>query len=494
MPFPFKSCLGVVLAAFQTTMKTSSTLLLAAMLAVSAFAQSPVPGRAGATPALRNLNAAQQAPFDAIDPRLATAVTAARNSLVSAALSETATGSDRERAAQVLGEAESALALARADVLARLQGTPERLGAAQRASLVQAAAAGRGGRGGVATVAAPRPAGKIPAGDARIRTMGRWDLKPEAATTVNSGTGILFRFRGTTLMGLFQPTTAPSQVYVTIDGGEKVMHTVDKAEIDFAPGGLAAGDHIVELETKDVSQNVNRWTPPLAAALVFAGFDLGAGEPLAPEPALVGRWSPTALRMEFIGDSITQGVRAISMATDPTGTDGIRTYSYLTAAAFRASITQVGFGAQGITHGGGGGVPAVGETLYFNFAGSLTDPLARPPDVVVINQGTNDGGASAAVFEPAYFAFLTRVRRAYPQALIAAMRPFNGTQDAAIYAAVQKMRDPRVIYIDTDGWLELTNSPDYTEQPTGLHPSLSGHAKAAKLLTAALSAAGVQAR
>lgn len=472
-------------------MKTCSALLLALLLAVSAFAQTLVPAIAGGPPMLRNLNAAQQAPFDAIDPRLAAAVTAARNSLLTAALSETATGADRERAAQVLGAAETALALARADVLASLQGTPAELVGAQRLTLAQAA--GRGGRGGAAAVV-PRPAGRIPAGDARIRYMGRWDLKPEVATTVNSGTGILFRFRGTTLKGLFQTTTAPSQVYVSIDGGEKAIHTVDKAEIDFAPGGLAAGDHVVEFETKDVSQNSNRWTPPLAAALVFTGFDLGAGEPLAPEPALVGRWSPTALRMEFIGDSITQGVRAISMATDPTGTDGIRTYSYLTAAAFHASITQVGFGAQGITHGGGGGVPAVGETLYFNYAGSLTDPLARPPDVVVINQGTNDGAASAAVFEPAYLAFLTRVRRAYPQALIAAMRPFNGTQDAAIFAAVQKMRDPRVIYIDTDRWLEVTSSPDYTEQPTGLHPTLSGHAKAAKFLTAALTAAGVRPR
>jgi lysophospholipase L1-like esterase len=444
---------------------------------------------AAAVPVLRNLNAAQQAPFDAIDPRLTAEVTTARTALLSAALSETATASDRERAARALAGAESALALARADTVARLQATPERLGAAQRTSL--AAALGRGGRGGVVTAPVPRPAGRIPAGDARLHYMGRWDLKPEAAITVNSGTSLLLRFQGTTLKGIFQPTTAPSQVYVSIDGGEKVIHTVNATEIDLAPGGLAAGDHVVEIETKDVSQNANRWTPPLAAALVFVGFDLGAGEALAPEPALVGRWSPTALRMEFLGDSITQGVRAISMATDPSGTDGIRTYSYLTAAAFRAHVTQVGFGAQGLLRGGGGGVPAVGETFYFNYAGSLTDPLARAPDVVVINQGTNDGGASPSAFEPAYLALLTRVRRAYPQALIAAMRPFNGAQDAAIHAAVRRMRDPRVLYIDTDGWLELTNSPDYTEQPTGLHPSLSGHAKAAKRLTAALAAAGV---
>jgi lysophospholipase L1-like esterase len=442
-----------------------------------------------AVPVLRNLNAAQQAPFDAIDPRLVAAPATARTALLSAALSDTATGSERERAAQALAAAESALALARADVVASLQATPDRLSAVQRTNL--ATAAGRVGRGGAAAVAAPRPAGRVAAGDARIRYMGRWDLKPEAATTVNSGTSLLFRFRGTVLKGLFQATTAPSQVYVSIDGGEKVIHTVNAAEIDLAPAGLAAGDHVVELETKDVSQNANRWTPPLAAALVFVGFDLGAGEPLVPDPALTGRWSPAALRMEFIGDSITQGVRAISMATDPSGTDGIRTYSYLTAAAFRAHVTQVGFGAQGLLRGGGGGVPAVGETLYFNFAGSLTDALARPPDVVVINQGTNDSGASPALFEPAYLAFLTRVRRAYPQALIAALRPFNGAQDAAIYAAVRRMRDPRIVYIDTDGWLEVMNSPDYTEQPTGLHPSLSGHAKAAKLLTTALVAAGV---
>ena len=442
-------------------------------------------------PVFRNLNAVQQAYFDAIPVELTQAAAAARAALTAASLAEPPDPARVSSAAQRLADAELALALAQADAFARVQSSPDRLAVTQLALLIQAAAGtGRGGRGGAAAAAdataVPRVPGYVRADDAAVGYMGRWDRQPSAATTVNSGASILFRFRGSSLKGLFQTTTAASQIYVTIDGGEKKLYTVDAPEIDFAPTALPAGDHVVEIETKDVAQNVNRWVPPLAAALVFTGFNVGSGEALPIAPALTGRWSPNALRIEFFGDSITQGIRAISMATDPSGTDGTRTYSYLTALALNANITQVGFGAQGVTRGGGGGVPAAGESFYYNFAGSMTDPRAQAPDIVVINQGTNDGGVSASAFEPMYLACLTRIRRAYPNALIAAMRPFNGSQDAAVYSAVERMRDPRIIYIDTDGWLELTNSPDYTEQPTGLHPSLAGHAKAAKLLTEAL--------
>jgi lysophospholipase L1-like esterase len=323
--------------------------------------------------------------------------------------------------------------------------------------------------------------------------MGRWELKASAATTVNSGASILIRFYGHRLKALFDVTTiiAPAQIYASIDKGEKRLLIVNGQELELAPEGLEDGAHTVEIEVKDVSQNANRWTPPLEAAVIFSGFALEeGGVALAPDPALVGRWSPSALRMEFYGDSITQGVRVLSMATGPEGSDGTRTYSYLTSLAFDANITQVGFGAQGVTHGGWGGVPSALDSFAYNFAGS---PVARgvQPDVVVINQGTNDIGVSAAVFGPAYISYLQRIRAAYPHVMIFAMRPFNGCQNGAIQSAVATMHDPQIRYVDTNGWLELSNPRDYTEQPTGLHPSVVGHVKAAERLIAVLRAAGV---
>jgi lysophospholipase L1-like esterase len=467
------------------------------------LAQGVAPAR---TPVLRNLNAAQQAEFDRIAPDLVTAATTARSELAAASLRESADPAVLTQRAEALAAAETALALARAETLARLQASPNRLGAPQIATVVQSAGRGRGavpaapaGRGAAAPAVVPvqeiqRPAvaGLIPAGDPRIRYMGRWDTRPEGAITVNSGSSLLLRFEGRTLQGIFQPVGSPPQIYVTVDGAEKRLLNVDQAALELAPALSGDGPHTLVLEVKDVNQNTNRWTPPLQSALIFLGVVPGdGGRLLDPTAALTGRWAAGALRMAFYGDSITEGVRAISLATGPEGSDGTRNYSYLTGLALGANITEVGFGAQGILRGGGGGVPAAGAAFPFNFAGSPRDAATPDPQVVVINQGTNDSGASPTVFEPAYLAFLQQVRAAHPRALIAAMRPFNGSQDAAIHAAVQAMRDPRVIYIDTDGWLELTNSPDYTEQPTGLHPSLAGHAKAARLLTEALVAAGV---
>jgi lysophospholipase L1-like esterase len=457
-------------------------------------------------PVLRNLNAAQQAEFDRIAPDLITAALTARNALTAASLREPADPAGLTQRAEALASAETALAVARAETLARLQASANRLSAPQIATVVQSAGRGRGaapaaapaGRGAATPTVVPvqeiqRPtvAGLIPAGDNRIRYMGRWDTRPDGAITVNSGSSLLLRFSGRSLQGLFQPVGSPPQIYISIDGAGPHLLNVDQAVLELAPAVSGEGPHTLVLEVKDVNQNTNRWTPPLQSALIFLGVVPGAGGAvLDPAPALTGRWGAGALRMEFYGDSITEGVRAISMATGPEGSDGTRNYSYLTGLAFGANITEVGFGAQGILRGGGGGVPAAGAAFPFNFAGSPR-AAAPEPQVVVLNQGTNDGGASPTSFEPAYLAFLRQVRAAHPGALIAAMRPFNGSQDAAIHAAVQAMQDPRVIYIDTDGWLELTNSPDYTEQPTGLHPSLSGHAKAARLLTDALVAAGV---
>ena len=333
----------------------------------------------------------------------------------------------------------------------------------------------------------------VPAGDSHVCYMGRWDLKPDAATTVNSGAAIRFRFKGRGIKGRFDTATisAPPEIYVSIDDGPQALIIVKDRELNLAPEKLSDDKHRVEIVVKSVDQGVNRWTPPLKSALIFSGFELDKdGAALDPAPALVDSWSPHALKMEFCGDSITEGIRALNMSAGPDGCDGTRSYSYLTGLAFGANITQVGFGGQGLTHGGGGDVPSVEETFAFNFAGSPINP-GMQPDVVVINQGTNDGGAAPAIFEPAYVGLLKKARATCPQALIFALRPFNGTQAASIRSAVAAMRDPRIIYVDTTGWLEISNSPDYTEKPIGLHPSLSGHAKAAKRLTEALRAAGV---
>ena len=98
---------------------------------------------------------------------------------------------------------------------------------------------------------------------------------------------------------------------------------------------------------------------------------------------------PGGPRLEFYGDSITQGVRALSTHSESEGADGSKSYAYLTARALGATSYQVGFGSQGVIKPGNGEVPSGTESFGWNFAGSPAERVEQP-DVVVLNLGVND--------------------------------------------------------------------------------------------------------
>ena len=302
--------------------------------------------------------------------------------------------------------------------------------------------------------------------------IGHWDLSNavQQAVTVNSGSRILCDFVGESVTGLFgtQGITSPAQIYVRIDGGKLVRFTVDRAVIDFAQG-LASGRHTFELDVKDVDERVNRWIPPMQAALIFKGLQLSPGGHLVKSPL------PGKVRMEFYGDSITQGVRIDSMAIGPDGSDGTKDYAFLVALAFDAVHNQVGFGRQGIIRTGNGSVPAAPDSFGWNYQGSPADP-AFVPQVVVVNQGTNDGSYKSGEFEPAYRGYIAVIRRRDPKATILCLRPFGGYHADDIQQAVRDLGNRKVIYVDTTGWLDKA---DYTD---GVHPNAAGQIKAAERL------------
>jgi lysophospholipase L1-like esterase len=336
------------------------------------------------------------------------------------------------------------------------------------------------------TAAMPPPASKpshAPGAPAVVRPdnrnlhfIGHWDLSNagEQAVTVNSGSRILCNFVGESVTGLFgtQDITSPAQIYVTIDGGKRVRFTVSGTTIDFAHG-LPAGRHTFELDVKDVDERVNRWIPPLQAALVFKGLQL------SPDGRLVKSPLPGKLRMEFYGDSITQGVRIDSMAIGPEGSDGTKDYAFLVAVAFSALHNQVGFGRQGIIRTGNGNVPPAPDSFGWNYQDSPADP-AFVPSVVVVNQGSNDSGSNSAQFEPAYRGYIALIRKRNPKAIIFCLRPFGGFHADDVQQAVRDLGNPKTIYVDTSGWLDKA---DYTDS---VHPSATGQAKAAERLIEAI--------
>jgi lysophospholipase L1-like esterase len=309
---------------------------------------------------------------------------------------------------------------------------------------------------------------------------GRWDLSGPAAITPYSGAHVTARFQGTGITARLDLSHSQSPVTTVewqIDGGPWTETDV-KASMPLATG-LAPGMHDVVFMARGMEELFNRWTPPLVASLNFLGFDVEGG-------ALVPTARPNRLKMEFIGDSITEGVRVyMNNATDPWHTNGRLAYPCLIAQTLGAEWHQVGFGHQGILQAGHGNVPVAADSFDWVYA-TVPRDKAWVADVVVLNQGTNDRDASSTAFTPAFGKYLDVIRAGYPNALFFVLRPFGGYREAdiaAVTAAKIAAGDKKMFYVDTTGWLDPT--ADYTE---GLHPNVMGHQKVTAALLPVLRA------
>jgi len=324
--------------------------------------------------------------------------------------------------------------------------------------------------------------------EAPLRFVGRWDRRePGRAITVNSGSYLLARFDGTGISAKFDVSAnKPPLPTITwrIDQGEwqeaEIAPVMQLAEGLKAPPDSAG--HTLVLMARGLDEHQSRWSAPLVASLTFVGLQPSDdGKLLDPLP----EWDKPKLQMEILGDSITEGVlvhgEREGKKTWPWRTDGRLAYPCQTALQLGAQCRQVGFGAQGLSHGGSGGTPAAPDAFNFFYKTCPRDEWQA--DLVVINQGTNDGRVKSEQFRPLYRKLLDEIRQAYPKAKIAAMRPFNGAHADDIAAEVKASNDAgdaNVFYIDSTGWL---GKGDFTD---GLHPNEQGSAKAADKLTAAL--------
>ncbi|WP_132190947.1 MULTISPECIES: pectinesterase family protein [Kribbella] len=310
--------------------------------------------------------------------------------------------------------------------------------------------------------------------DPRIEFQGHWARDDDLATTVNSGSLLRFRFTGDRLGAWFETEsiTVPAQLYVSVDGGEARLVKVDEEHKVFAEGLDPGVVHTAEIAVKDVDEYENRWLSPVQSGVVLSKIELAPLAQLVPLPTTADR------RLEFYGDSITQGVMALCPRLGIDCADGTKSYAHLVGKAFGAATNQVGFGKQGIIQPGHGNVGTAAESFGFHLAGFPAEPF--DPGAVVVNFGTNDAPYPSEEFAPKYLAYLRQVRAANPQALILALRPFNGTHAADIKASVAQAKDRKTVYVDTAGWL----SPgDYNG---GSHPSVQGHQLAAGRLVKVL--------
>jgi lysophospholipase L1-like esterase len=303
-------------------------------------------------------------------------------------------------------------------------------------------------------------------GDTNIRYIGRWDRRDATAYRSHWSSGYLrVGFTGTTVKARAKLAAGGRELMVSIDG--EPFRSVDGGDlVDLSQKPLAAGNHTLVLAS--AGQNYE---------LKFRGLILEQGATTLAVPA-----RPV---IEFVGDSITACAgKGGTMSTN---------YAWLAAEQLDCDHTQIAFSGVALVTGFGFFGDKTGfDTYYFrlmncnNKAPDLWD-FSSVPQMVVVNLGTNDmkdgKRPTDAEFAVSVATFLRRIREKLPKAELIAMRPFGGFQSGGVRQAVDELTkagDERVHYVDTTGWLEKSDFSD------GIHPTIDGHAKAAKRLAEAL--------
>lgn len=175
----------------------------------------------------------------------------------------------------------------------------------------------------------------------------------------------------------------------------------------------------------------------------------------------------SALRIEFIGDSITAGYGALGSPGDARtveNSDACSSYAYYAAQKLNADYSMIAI--QGICVAANMWRTETMKDVY-----KLVSPhnpveydFSYEPDVVVLNLGTNDGGYITQNFDYSeqfptdYREFLQYIRAKNPNAYILCLYGFMGKQssvDKGIDKAIEDMHDDKVMRLK-DGFIQNT--------------------------------------
>ncbi len=283
----------------------------------------------------------------------------------------------------------------------------------------------------------------IPATSDSLLYMGRTVVTPTGAVAFNyPGTAVTLNFEGEELEML----TSPGSGFwvVEIDSLPPVKRGVPTADSTLLVAtGLPAGAH-----TARVTYCMEGWErhPEIR------GFRLPRGGKLLDPPAR------PALRMEFIGNSITCGYGIEADSTEHYSYDTQNfciTYAALTARELDADLNVTARSGIGMYRNYNG--PREGndrETMPLEYGHTLYgDTLAWDysrfiPDLICINLGTNDVSThnyDISRFEAAYGEFLDRIRGYYPEAKIVLLSGpmLHGQELADVTETLDRLADGR---------------------------------------------------
>ena len=314
--------------------------------------------------------------------------------------------------------------------------------------------------------------------DERIGYIGRWAERDGAMTATATGSRFTLRFAGEMAVLHFNMdllATPVPHLWLQVDGGGMVEAPLDRWLRVKAAG---EGPHTVTVILKSMVEKFPRWHHPLTNRVSFCGVE-------AEELLALPRPRKRKKTMEFVGDSITEGVLidegckrfAYDQENRPYQDDVTATYAWLLAEKLGVEPLMMGYGAVGVTKGGCGGVPSASQAYPYCFEGAAV--TYSHPDYVFINHGTNDWAADSVTFTAGYVALLDAIFTAHPRTQVIAMSPFVGTHGADVeklVAEYNERHNQHILFINACHWLP--------KEP--LHPDRNGHRLAADKLAQVL--------
>jgi lysophospholipase L1-like esterase len=311
--------------------------------------------------------------------------------------------------------------------------------------------------------------------DTNIQYIGRWETSDTSLFRSNwAGSYLKTGFTGTTLkINLASPTN----LAVNIDNTGDSLHLNVNGVVNCTLIPLKDTTHRVLIGTLDTDDS-----------LMFKGLVLDPGAATVALP----KYEST---IEFVGNSITSG-------GDLQNHD-LASFAWFSAEYLGCDHVQISYSGITLTDGYHytyWAAPATGmSAAYFKtriprrYSLTETAPYVDwnftryTPKSIVINLGTNDGGVSVpgTIFQSTYTQFLQNVRAKNPNADIFALRTFNGAYEAQIQAATTACiaaGDAKLYFVNTTNWLLPADFP----VPNGVHPSVAGQKKAARLVFSVL--------
>lgn len=314
---------------------------------------------------------------------------------------------------------------------------------------------------------------------------GRWNVNSSAAVTINNGSTCEFSYTGNSCVLNFNVSSVINGFYPIIEywidevgptratlnsGGSLTItpafNTLPSGSAPYA--SVTAAQHRVKFTACIDSlfmESGSNWTNQLQG-LTFLGPTLAGGGTILAQPTC-----PNTI--EFLGDSITAGLRVLFTSGSPANgnTTDSPSLSWPMQVAEMLQLKPIvnGHGGQGITTSSTDGTPPANAAFPFMYNGVAWNPTNKPI-VVFVYMGTNDSSFTTLQYQT----YLSSIRAAYPLAVIIAACPYNKSSLATnIQTAVTNLADSRIFFKDYSAIIASTDTSD------GTHPSIGGCVKMA---------------